>query len=206
MGWTVYYRQNSPRTYAAEKAEILNLFSVTDAAAAKGISMDVLQASKVDSTWYVAVKVTGRGDSAAPYVTDADGTYVAAAVILTSRKNGEWGYKDMTETMGPRESKAPATLLAKLSPLRDGDGNGAFARRWRADCEEYANRVKPKHGDRIKLAEPVTFPRLKGQSVKVTEVECTYYMRRGKKLTCYRHPDVGLLRLRPDHLRGATII
>lgn len=200
MGWTVHYRHNSPQGHAAEKAEIVNLFTPAENS---GVTFDVLQASKVGSVWYVAVRMTGANP--APYIADADGSFVFCAVILTSRKNGEWGYKDMTETMGPVESKAPASILAKLSPLDDSD-RATYAREWRARCRAYAARVKPRHGDRVKLAEPVPFTGLQGQKVDVQDVECTFYMRRGKKRTCYRHPDVGLLRLRPEHLTGATIV
>ena len=205
MGWIVKSRWNSPQGHAAEKAEILKLFTVTADAAAQGVAYDVLQASKVGSTWYVAAKVTGQAYRPTCYVPDADGTVTVAFVILTSRANGEWGYKDMDECAGPREAKAPASLLDKLSALQDGDA-AQYARAWRDHCRAYAARVKPAHGDKVRLASPVPFTGTQGQPVAVSEVECTFYMRRGKKRTCYRHPDVGLLRLRPDHLTGATII
>jgi hypothetical protein len=60
---------------------------------------------------------------------DAAGAIVYAGIVLTSRRDGEWGYKDMCEIMGPHEAAAPLRLLDLLSPL-DPEVE-TFAARWR---------------------------------------------------------------------------
>jgi hypothetical protein len=160
MGWTVQYKFNSPQTYAEEKREILKLFESCNPA----VTFTPLQVSKVGSTWYVACKVEGKAESS-PYIADASGAYVFAAVILTSRHNGEWGYKDMDECSGPNAAQAPAGLLRKLSPLKPDTGaeydSSRYARDWRARCEESAakkrKRAAIKPGMTIRLHNVATF-------------------------------------------------
>lgn len=197
MGWTVHHKYNSPRTHAEERAEIDRLFVPTKPAFDRGVRYTILQASKVGSVWYVAARLEGAPELAAPYIPAPDGSFVFAAVILTSCKGGEWGYKDMTEVMGPNESKAPLSLLDRLSPLDDSD-RATHARAWRARCRTYAARIKPRQGDVLRLAEPVSIG-----GVTVDRVTVTSYTSRGKARTCYTAPGVGLFRLRPDHLIGA---
>lgn len=194
MGWTFYANHNSPRTYAEEKAEIIRLFTPARDSA---VTFEVLQASKVGSAWYVAVKITGREQGR--YVTGPDGSFVAAAVILTRRSDG-WGYKDMDEHAGPNESRAPVSLLAKLSPLTDTDLND-YARQWRDRCTAYAKRYKPEIGHRLKLANPVTLQN--GSEIQTFDVMAYTY--RGKRRRFYRSLENGCdYRLDAYHLAGAT--
>jgi hypothetical protein len=83
----------------------------------------VLAASRVGSTVYMAVKCTDK----------ATGKYfVTAAVILISntQKHG-FGYKDMTESMGPCECACPDRIMRLLSPVEDLPYPG-YAAQWRA--------------------------------------------------------------------------
>ena len=182
----------------------MDIFELTQAAKDSGMSLDVLQLSKVGSVWYAAVKVTGSPNPA-PYVPDESGSYVAAAVVLTTRRGGEWGYKDMSETSGPNAAHAPLSLIDKLSPLSD-HGAAVYAKSWRGRCAVHAARIKPQEGDRIRLAAPLPFTGRNGQPVAVQEVTATHYVTRGKRRRCYMHPEVGLLRIRPDDLTGATLL
>jgi hypothetical protein len=59
---------------------------------------------------------------------------VFGLVVLIDRRNGEFGYKDMGEEMGPCESECPARILDKLSDPPPND----YARDWRARCREAA--------------------------------------------------------------------
>lgn len=196
MGWTVYYASNSPTDTEAERREIEKLFTFTNAET--GTSMQALAASKVGSTWYVAARVTGRPDPG-PYVPAPDGSYVIAGIVLTSRKQGEWGYKDMEECSGPNEAKAPRRILDLLSPLDPDHPRANYALDWRHRCA--IKPIRPKPGQRVRLPRALTYG-----TVEVQEVTCTTYLRRGKARTCYHHPEVGLLRVRPDDLIGAQII
>ena len=79
----------------------------------------VLKSAMVGSTYYAAVQ-NQKGE-------------VWAAVFLTcgqTRHDGTaWGYKDMDETMGPREDKCPASVLALLTPTDSESAN-----EWRERC------------------------------------------------------------------------
>ena len=120
--------------------------------------------SKVGSVWYLAIRLTPKADghsSADPpmrgYVPDALGRIVYAGVVLTSRQDGEWGYKDLCESMGPHEAGAPLKLLSLLSPLDPEAGH--YAQGWRdkvrATHEAKRSRLKVRAGDVIEFPQPV---------------------------------------------------
>lgn len=83
----------------------------------------VLKSAMVGSTYYAAVTTERKGEP----------TKVWAAVFLTCGRtkhdNTMWGYKDMDETMGPCESKCPASILALLTPT-----DSKWANEWRERC------------------------------------------------------------------------
>ena len=100
-------------------------------------------------------------------------TYYAAAQVMANGAGGEifaivckvlwnpnsktaeqFGYKDMTETMGPCEDHCPQTILTLLSPT-----DNEHARDWRRRCAENLARRARKiaDGDRIRLAAPLSF-------------------------------------------------
>ena len=191
MGWTVYCTSNSPAPGNAERAEIMRLCTSEH--------LTPLAASKVGSTWYVAIRSTYPGDN--KYERAPDGSFVFAVVFLTSRKHGAWGYKDMDESMGPNESRCPARVLDMLSPLKPGrDG---YAADWRARCRE--QRRSPaaafKVGDRVRLA---TLPEIDGTPIEIVTV-ASY--RRGKRnMRAYHAEGVGLFRMDASWLRGAERI
>ncbi len=66
----------------------------------------------------------------------------------------QFGYKDLSENMGPYESDCPSSILDLLSPTEN-----AYALDWRARCRANLDRRARKlaDGDRIRLAEPMTF-------------------------------------------------
>ena len=59
----------------------------------------------------------------------------------------------MEESAGPVESRAPLSLLALLSELKDPD---SYAHAWRQRCRDWAAIPDYAEGDKIKLAAPVT--------------------------------------------------
>ena len=116
--------------------------------------LTVLKSSMVGSTYYAAAE---RGE--------AEGARsVFAIVCLTftrpnARDGYTFGYKDMTEHMGPAESDCPASILDLLTPIE-----GEWPNNWRDRCR--ANIAKrrllnskptPRPGQTIVFDEPMRF-------------------------------------------------
>ncbi len=198
MGW-LFYTDRRIKSYADEKAEITRLCTFeTDIR-----KTELLKACKVGSTWYVAAKVTNADGSPvedATYVTDEDGSITFGAVFLTRYDDGCWGYKDMEESAGPVESRAPLSLLALLSELKDPE---SYAHAWRRRCRDWAAIPDYEEGDRIKLAAPVTLT--DGSTCQIVTV--THYRRGRQKRRCYRIEDTsGLVRLSKASLTGSVLL
>lgn len=163
MGWTYYDYHGSPKTRDDERTEIVRLYTVFVPDAP--YTAECLMASKVGSVWYLAVRLApkpGHDASGLPlrgYVTDVSGAIVYAGIALTRRQDGEWGYKDLCETMGPHDAGAPLKLLALLSSLDPEADAYAGAWRERVRAAHAANRARPKvrAGDVIELDEPIEF-------------------------------------------------
>lgn len=200
MGWLIYSRFDSPCTHAQERAEIEKLCTFES----ENRVGKPVQLSKVNSVWYAAVKVlpkVGKQLDHTEFLPDSDGGYTFAAIFLTTRSAGEWGYKDMDETMGPNESKAPRTLLRKLSPLVDRD---SYAAKWRAACEHWADTAPPtlKEGDTIR-----TRPIALTNGTTVQNFRVGIQRRRGQNRKVYQCLDNnGLYSLQRRHLQGAEIL
>ena len=97
-----------------------------------------------------------------------------------ARSGEEFGYKDMSETMGPYNYDCPASILDLLGP----PGN-EYAAQWREHCRQrlaLTTRRKPAPGDMLVLAEPLTFT--DGQSERSFRV-----VQSGRKTTLRRVSD-----------------
>lgn len=129
MGWTFY-----PAAPASPKDELNRMLTWTN----DGGARHVLKGLFVGSTYYAAVEHQ-RPDGS---------VHVWAAVILTQRSKGEWGYKAMDETMGPNECRCPRSVLALLTPT----GN-SYAMAWRQRCEaQYrADQLKAQAGAKVRF-------------------------------------------------------
>jgi len=92
-----------------------------------GAATRILRSAMVGSVYYAA----------AEYTRPAEPTVVYAIVALTSRRGGEFGYKDMDDSMGPHESKCPVQILALLSPTKSD-----YANKWRERCWAYGGVVR----------------------------------------------------------------
>ena len=198
MGW-LFYTDRRVQTYADEKAEITRLCTFeTDER-----RTTLVKASKVGSTWYAAAKVVAC--DAGPlvdrtYVTDKDGTFTFGAVFLTRYDDGCWGYKDMEESAGPCESRAPLSILNLLSELKDSD---SYAHAWRQRCRDWAAIPEYAEGDKIELVAPVTLS--DGSTCQI--VTATHYRRGHQKRRCYRIEETGsLVRLSKASLAGSKLI
>lgn len=198
MGW-LFYTDRRVKTYADEKKEIERLCTF-ESDTRKTV---LIKACKVGSTWYAAARVTnvdGAPVQDATYVTDNDGSITFAAVFLTRYDDGCWGYKDMEEAAGPVESRAPLSLLALLSELKDPDG---YAHAWRQRCRDWAAIPDYDEGDKIRLAASVTLT--DGSSCQI--VTATHYRRGGQKRRCYRIEETGgLVRLSKGSLAGSELL
>ena len=198
MGW-LFYTDRRVQTYADEKAEIARLCSFeTDTR-----KTELVKACKVGSTWYAAARITnldGTPVEDATYVTDPDGSITFGAVFLTRYDYGCWGYKDMEESAGPVESRAPLSLLNLLSGLKDSD---SYAQAWRQRCRDWAAIPDYQEGDRIKLAAPVSLS--DGSTCQI--VTATHYRRGRQKRRCYRIEETGgLVRLSKASLAGSALL
>lgn len=152
MGWLIYNH-----TPASNRDEIARLCT-WESEAGRGYPVHISQKGYI---WYAAVRVEPKEgrlpsghDATGDYETDAAGSYTFAAVFLTTRQGGGWGYKDMDETMGPNEAQAPLKLLDLLSPT-----TSEWALKWRQKCRDNAalkcRHLKP--GDVIRLEQPLRF-------------------------------------------------
>ena len=198
MGW-LFYTDRRVKTYADEKAEITRLCTFESDARRTVL----IKACKVSSTWYAAARtmsLDGAPVEDATYVTDDDGSITFAAVFLTRYDEGCWGYKDMEEGAGPVESRAPLSLLALLSDLKDPD---SYAHAWRERCRDWAAIPDYHEGDRIKLAAPVSLS--DGSTCQI--VTATHYRRGRQKRRCYRVAETGgLVRLSKASLAGSELL
>ena len=198
MGW-LFYTDRRVKTYADEKAEITRLCSFESDTR----KTELIKACKVGSTWYAAAKVTqvdGSRIEDAIYATGEDGSITFAAIFLTRYDEGCWGYKDMEESAGPVESRAPLSLLALLSELKEPD---SYAHDWRRRCRDWAAIPDYEEGDRIMLAAPVTLT--DGSTCQIVTV--THYRRGRQRRRCYRIEETGgLVRLSKASLAGSKFL
>ena len=108
------------------------------------------------SNWYAAIKTTFKKKvrDNLNYECDLNRTYVFAAVFLTRRDSGEWGYKAMDESVEPVEAHAPRKLIKMLSPT-----SSEWANKWRESCLKNAalKSRKLNDGDIIEFPEPLSF-------------------------------------------------
>lgn len=194
MGWT-YFASNGRDTVTLLKRE-------HECENEYGTWQWLDHASK-GSVVYALIKFTPKRESTDKiYVHDDDGSYRFVTVFLTSRRGEpgyDFGYKDITETMGPCERGCPQRLLNLASPFQP-DYTG-YGRQWRDDCRakrqaENSNRAKrPKPGQIFRTHTPVTFTDGSSHS----EFTCVQVQRRGRKRTAYAPTGSLLLySFRPD--------
>lgn len=150
------------------------------------------------------------------YVPENDEIRSIVMWMIKHERNPSDGYnfgrKDVTETMGPYDCEAPASILRAASPLREVTEGCPESLKWAAAYRErcwakiaaQSKRRAIKEGDRVRLPAPVRF---------TTGFECAEFVatfarvsrRRGQSL-CFRPVDGGgYYRLRASDLAGAVI-
>lgn len=123
MGWTFY------NSRGRDVVEILKTDVVGD-------YHRWIDHEMVGTTVYAVLERNPERDTWGPnrtYVPDPDGKYRFIAVFLTTGSGRSFGYKDMTESMGPYNYECPRRLIEQASPLQDGPAS-AWAREWRERC------------------------------------------------------------------------
>lgn len=128
MGWSYMHREPGQTTREFMSREF-------------GTGLTIVDSAMVGSVWYAAARIERTGA-------------VTALVVLTARARGTYnfGYKDMSESMGPCYHDCPARILDRLTPT-DSD----YANEWRAACRAKLARPMPVLGDRVTFAHPLTF-------------------------------------------------
>ena len=109
MGWTTYYVGRYEKDKKALMIRDLEQYG----------DVKVLKASMKGNVFYAACIQTKRPE------------VIWGIVCLTSLKNGEFGYKDIDETMGPCYYDCPKSILDMLSPT-----DNEYALEWRKKCRE----------------------------------------------------------------------
>ncbi len=146
MGWTTFHRNKSETIAETLKRHIF------------GGNLELLDCAVVKrNVAYCAARYTKDGKS-----------YVCAIIVLLTyapREHHNFGYKDMSEFMGPCESECPKRILDQLTPLEeiaaiDGNGNGTnveYAAAWRARCVKLAATPTPKPGMKVVFKDAIPF-------------------------------------------------
>ena len=89
----------------------------------------------------------GPVDSPALILIVGNGVHLRSNGIdgtTTRCDDGSWGYKDIEESAGPNESRAPLGLIELLSNLKDPD---SYAQDWRQRCRDWASIPDYQEGD-----------------------------------------------------------
>jgi len=90
-------------------------------------SIDIMRDEYRSLKWYDAQQIRDVIYAAVSFKETPN--EITALVVLTHRRNGQFGYKPMDESMGPCESECPARILDRLTnPPND------WARQWRERC------------------------------------------------------------------------
>lgn len=135
MGWTYYW---APSTTKTADLVIKDLEGKT-----KTRQWEVIDHAMRGSVFYGLVKVTDLTDGTVSHY---------GAVWLTSRRNGEFGYKDMSEGAHPYYYDCPKRILDKLDKLAPNPGQSA--REWRQRCRDKAAKGR---GSKLVDGQVITF-------------------------------------------------
>lgn len=137
MGWTSLHRDKGVSDRDFFEAEFRGKSKIVASATVKGV-------------FYAAVR------------NDDDATYKPgetwALVVLLQRGRGHYnfGYKDMSEDMGPGADDCPTAILDLLS-LTDNEYATAWRARCRAKRDALASKPKVGAGTRVRFARPLSF-------------------------------------------------
>lgn len=174
MGWTYTHRPESDTDLAFFEREFCDYENSRNR---------ILDLARVGSAVYIKMETTSpQGGDPLVYML----------VCLTSWKRRDYynfGYKDMDESCGPIESKAPLRMLTGLS-----EPSNEYARAWRERVRKYheKRRRAPNlvEGTRFRLADPLHF----SDGAQLSEFEVTTVPGRSgrrRRRTVYRSLENG---------------
>lgn len=123
MGWTGIVAKHYKNNKIDRMTEFLDIFNNSKNACNDNVYV-VKKARQVGSTIYAACCWQNSKNED---VSDTHGL-----ICLTSVKDGQFYYKDMTESMGPYQSNCPESILSLLSPTVN-----EYALDWRKRCHNY---------------------------------------------------------------------
>jgi hypothetical protein len=134
MGWTTTHRAKGISNDAWFQQEVV------------GEGRTILASSTIKTIYYAAVRDDDTGE-------------VWALVCLTQRmprSHFNYGWKSMSDTMGPGAAQAPAKVLDALT-----ETTNEYALAWRAECRKNlafkASQPVLQPGDRVQFARAMTF-------------------------------------------------
>jgi hypothetical protein len=152
MGW--YYQAIRGRSVADKDAFLRSEVEHPPSDPAKP-TVTVIKSAFVGTTWYAAVRISVPNET----------PYTVAYVFLTNmRRDGEFGYKPMDESVGPCEVECPLGIMTLLTPIEHLPGAG-YAADWRARvaaARESKTKIRQHKariigGTRLRFATPLRF-------------------------------------------------
>ena len=195
MGWTgtmaTHYKENGKIDRKAE----------CDAYFEEGLNrgnFKVLKSAMVGSVYYAAVKnlvkCIGNNEEGRGVYVPIDNGRVWGAVFLTSVEKGEFYYKDMSEDVGPAESKCPVSIINLLSETDD-----EFALNWRERCRENAKSAKnPQALKNLPVGTVIRFA-LNGKDYEVVKMAPNHQFKRSWWLVHDSHTYIPAARILKDY-------
>lgn len=158
MGWTGYHATHyDKRGNIDRRAECDERMSGETERA----TWEVLKSSLVGSVYYAAIRRTDKKTGE---------NHVFGCVCLTSVDNSDYfnfSYKDMSEDMGPGESRCPVSILDLLSPTES-----EYAIAWRQRCRENAKNKNTL--GRLPVGTVIEFERWNGETVRAVKMSPAY--------------------------------
>lgn len=141
--------------------------------------------------YYAAAEVIRKIDDPMHGIKAGDREVVCVVVIMRYTRDGQWGYKDMDETMDPTVDNCPESIMKLLTPT-----DHAYAIEWRA-------RVMAKHAKRKASLQLGAGARVRygGRTYELKEPAGP---RRGWRVRC--EGDGCLYRLKPGQLAVAEVL
>jgi hypothetical protein len=164
MGWTFFERTESVKEWFEDY-----LAFETDK-----VRHTVLASSVRLTEGYAAVEVVDK-------VTNERTVFAAVFLFRHIKDVYNFGYKPMTEEMGPNASRCPTRILGHLTPTES-----EWANQWRERCRKYNSRPKIRIGDTVVFDQPIV------GYTKFTKVK------HGRKRNIYRAHGGPLYRLGAD--------
>ncbi|HVG51648.1 MAG TPA: hypothetical protein VM867_08450 [Xanthobacteraceae bacterium] len=205
MGWLFFYKAKG----------VKSVDTIKDRCGAEWCAKHFVAASATREAVFIVGKF--HEPESKEYVPDADGMIRALLVfkiksVPNARDGYNFGYKDMSETMGPYGCPAPLSIIAQCSELQDPVGppkrwsSLQSARDYRAASAAYAAQKALKRGlkpgSKVTLPEPIPFAGIPCQTFTVER--CRVRGRKGIS-TVFRAENGMLCGLAARHLAGATI-